>query len=273
MILPQLLTTLILLANPFLGNSAAEAKEFKTIVRPNKENVLPVRDNTIHDYGQSNYQPNNEYRAHKDEILPRDDGDADIGQLEEFTQTCNWRATRPDDGHDELRVRAPPATEILWSNPAQCLIVDMYKSRFMPWGGRGNQYTLGTSSLCGCLGMAIVGPAGVVISHIAPTSNMNAQYAELADALKQLGTVTKAYTFSALAGGVVSAAGVAAAQRFQGEVGTYLTGTLGIATVIAEGYNPGPNMLSSNHLGAMIANFVNGVKSIWVNDRTYIVNT
>ncbi|KAI4114054.1 MAG: hypothetical protein LQ338_008065 [Usnochroma carphineum] len=167
------------------------------------------------------------------------------------------------------RVDIPAQTpaDILWTAPAQCLIVGMEQSNYLPFSGQ-TQNVIGTRGLCGCIALAIVGEAGAVVAHLAPKMDMTSQFnSVLADFTRMQGqNDITAYLFRPDQGPVITAAMAAAGSQLAAQVRDFIIDNMGIP-VVARGYDAGSQTLANTRVGTLVTAAVGGVVRLWINNR------
>ena len=166
----------------------------------------------------------------------------------------------------QLEKRILPS-DFLFTEPAQCLVVDMGKSDYLPWTGR-DKSVIGTHGLCGCIGVGILGNGGAVISHLVALEDMedqlNGMFAKFVSNMGgQYGI--KAYVFTPEMGGSIDSYMAAAARLVATRVENFILQKMRISVFTTE-YAVGDDSMDYARLGTLVATTEQGAIKLWIND-------
>ena len=157
-------------------------------------------------------------------------------------------------------------SDIMWSAPWQCLIVEMGMSEYHPWSGSA-QAMIGTRGFCGCIAVAIVGNGGAVVSHLVTVQDMKPRLDLMfAKFLSMHGQYDiQAYVFSPQAGGKITQAMEAVARIVAIEVRDFITRNMQSSVVLGS-YAVGGDSPEFARLGTLVTTIVQVAIKLWVND-------
>ena len=157
--------------------------------------------------------------------------------------------------------RSQPA-EVLWTNPALCMIVNMGMANFVPWD-RQTQI-IGTNGMCGCIGIAITTTAGAILAHFSPNPDVFDSQLDWIQTLFQRnlqGTDNlEIYLFEPADNGVAVLPG------YVNQLCDALVTNFGI-DIYRGRYNRGdPNDVAQSHVGTIVVQFIASTLYVWVNN-------
>ncbi|KAI4149055.1 MAG: hypothetical protein L6R39_002623 [Caloplaca ligustica] len=174
---------------------------------------------------------------------------------------------RPLALEKRVDIPAQSPSNILFDAPAQCLIVGFTDAQYLPFVGQ-TRNVIGTTGLCGCIAVAIVGESGAVIAHLATRLDMTAQFNRL---LASFGAMhgqrdITAYVFVPNQGPAITGAMAAAVGQISIQLRDFIIDNMGVP-IVSRGYDAGAQTQGNARVGTLMAAVVGGVVRLWINNR------